>query len=63
MKRRVGVGVGGKGRTELGVSLTPLIVSLSLSLSLFHVYEGNDRYNGCMEIPKGKSTMGFYSWI
>lgn len=59
MKRRVGVGVGGKGRTELGVSLTPLIVSLSL----FHVYEGNDRYNGCMEIPKGKSTMGFYSWI
>lgn len=59
MKRRVGVGVGGKGRTELGVSLTPLIVSLSLS----HVYEVNDRYNGCMEIPKGKSTMGFYSWI
>ena len=31
MKRRVGVDVGGKIRNELGVFLTPLILSLSLS--------------------------------
>lgn len=60
MKRRVGVCVGGKGRNELGVFLTPLILSLSLSHLMYR-----KRTTGTIiiEIPKGESTMEFYYWI
>lgn len=51
MKRRVGVCVGGKGRNELGVFLTPLILSLTLSS---HVYEANDRYNHTLNSKRRK---------
>lgn len=60
MKRRVGVGVGGKGRNELGVFLTPLIVSLSLSFTLSsHVYEANDRYNHTLKFQEEKVQRNF----
>ena len=56
MKRRVGVDVGGKIRNELGVFLTPLILSLTLSS---HVYEANDRYNHTLKFQEDKVQRNF----